>query len=281
MIANVAFLAAITVFLEVAVSYQRYSKVLRWLTISLGAYIAVLFVVNVDWGQALRVSFLPSFGGSRTEIAALIAIFGTTISPYLFFWQASEEVEEGEKDGASSPPQITRDQVRAVRVDVVAGMGSAVVVMYAIMVSSAATLGAHGVKQVQTAGLLFALGVVGTGALAIPVLAGSTAYAIAETAGWEEGLARKLKQARGFYAVIAGSMLLGLMLNFVGLNPIRALYFSAILNGLAAPPLILLMLILSNDKKLLGRHCGGRTSNVLVAIAFLIMAGLPIAYLFS
>src|SRR5205085_3850405 len=153
-----------------------------------------------------------------------------------------------------------------------------------------------GVKQVQTAdqaaralepiagsiaGLLFALGVVGTGALAIPVLAGSTAYAIAETAGWEEGLARKLKQARGFYAVIAGSMLLGLMLNFVGLNPIRALYFSAILNGLAAPPLILLMLILSNDKKLLGRHCGRPLSNVLLAIAFLVMTALPIAYLLS
>jgi NRAMP (natural resistance-associated macrophage protein)-like metal ion transporter len=285
---------AIAILLEVFLSYARYARILRWLTASLLAYIVVLFVVNVDWNAVLRGTFLPSFGGSRAELAALIAIFGTTISPYLFFWQASEEVEEEEPD--TGPPHITKERIRAVRIDVIAGMSSAVIVMFAIMVSSAATLGAHGVTTVQTAdqaakalepiagsiaGLLFALGIVGTGSLAVPVLAGSTAYAISESVGWDEGLSRKLRAAPGFYAVIVGSMLLGLVLNFVGLDPIRALYLSAILNGLAAPPLILLMLILSNDKKLLGTHSGRRLSNVLLATALLLMTALPIAYLLS
>jgi Mn2+/Fe2+ NRAMP family transporter len=283
---------AIAIILEVFVSYHRYARILRWLTVSLGAYLVVLFVVDVDWAAVLRGTFLPSFDGSRAELAALIAIFGTTISPYLFFWQASEEVEEE----AGPPPPITKERVRAMRVDVVAGMSSAVLVMFAIMVSSAATLGAHGVTTVQTAdqaaralepiagsvaGLLFALGVVGTGSLAVPVLAGSTAYAISETVGWDEGPSRKLRKAPGFYGVIAGSMVIGLVLNFVGLDPIRALYFSAILNGLSAPPLILLMLILSNDEKLLGKHCGGRLSNALLAIAFVLMTALRVAYLLS
>ena len=284
---------ATAIALEVFVTYTRYAKILRWLTASLVAYIVVLFVVDVDWAAVLRGTFLPSFDLSRAGLAALIAIFGTTISPYLFFWQASEEVEENDTSG---PPHITKQHIRAVRIDVIAGMSSAVIVMFAIMVSSAATLGAHGVTTVQTAdqaaralepiagsvaGLLFALGIVGTGSLAVPVLAGSTAYAISESVGWDEGLSQKLRKAPGFYGVIAGSMVLGLVLNFVGLDPIRALYFSAILNGLAAPPLILLMLILSNDKKLLGRHCGRPLSNVLLAIAFLVMTALPIAYLLS
>jgi NRAMP (natural resistance-associated macrophage protein)-like metal ion transporter len=284
---------AIAILLEVFISYPRYARILRWLTASLAAYIVVLFVVDVDWSAVLRGTFLPSFDLSRAGLAALIAIFGTTISPYLFFWQASEEVEE---EPGSGPPHITKERIRAVRIDVIAGMSSAVIVMFAIMVSSAATLGAHGVTTVQTAdqaakalepiagsvaGLLFALGIVGTGSLAVPVLAGSTAYAISESVGWDEGLSRKLRAAPGFYGVIVGSMLLGLVLNFVGLDPIRALYLSATLNGLAAPPLILLMLILSNDKKLLGTHCGRPLSNVLLAIAFLLMTALPIAYLLS
>jgi Mn2+/Fe2+ NRAMP family transporter len=267
--------------------------VLRWLALSLGTYVAVLFAANVNWSSVARHTFIPSFHPTRTSIAALIAILGTTISPYLFFWQCSEEVEEDVEHHIDGP--VDDDHLRAMRVDVVAGMASAVAVMFAIMVASAATLGAHGVTTVQTAdqaaralkpiagglsSLLFTLGIVGTGMLAVPVLAGSTAYAVAETFGWNEGLYRKLRDAHGFYATILVAMGVGLVLNFVGINPIRALYLSAILNGLAAPPLIVLMLILSNSRSVVGARTSGPLSNALLAIAAVAMAGLPIAYLF-
>jgi len=279
--------------LEVFVSYRRYSQMLRWLTLSLGTYIAVLLVVKVDWAEVARNVFIPSIHLSRGELVALIAVFGTTISPYLFFWQASEEVEEEREHHESNEP-LDRTHLRAMRVDVVAGMTSAVAVMFAIMVASAATLHGHGITTIQTAdqaaralrpiagpvaGLLFALGIVGTGSLAVPVLAGSSAYAVAETFGWPEGLSRSFRKAFGFYGSMAAAMLVGLVLGFVGVNPIRALYYSAILNGLAAPPLILLMLILSRTTKVCGSWRGGTASTVLLIAALVVMAGLPIAYL--
>jgi Mn2+/Fe2+ NRAMP family transporter len=276
--------------LEVFVSYQRYSKILRWLTISLLSYIAVLFIVRVDWRAVAHATFLPRLQGDRSYIAALIAVFGTTISPYLFFWQSSEEVEEEH----SRQDPVDSAHLRACRVDVVSGMVSAVVVMFAIQVAAAATLGAHGATTIQTAdqaaraleplagrlaSLLFAAGIVGTGALAVPVLAGSTAYALSEAFRWREGLWRTFRTAPGFYGVIAGSMLVGLALGFVGLNPIRALYLSAIMNGLAAPPLILLMLILANSRATIGNRTSGPVSNLFMGLALVIMAGLPIVYL--
>jgi Mn2+/Fe2+ NRAMP family transporter len=289
--------------LEVAVSYHRYAKVLRWLTLSLGAYVVVLFVVQVDWAQVLRSTFVPTLRWSRTEITALIAIFGTTISPYLFFWQTSEEVEEIEDANDRAPRArgdravaVDRGHVNAMRADVFSGMASAIIVMWAIMVSTGATLGAHGVATVQTAdqaarafrpiagsiaGLLFALGIVGTGALAVPVLAGSTAYALSEATGRKEGLGKTLRQAPIFYLIIAAAMLIGLGLNFSGVNPVRALYFAAVLNGLAAPPLILLMLLLSNSRATVGEWTGGRVSNALVGVTFVVMTGLPIAFLLA
>jgi NRAMP (natural resistance-associated macrophage protein)-like metal ion transporter len=281
--------------LEVFVSYRRYAQVLRWLTLSLAAYVVVLFVSGPDWGEVARNTLIPSIGHGRAALAALIAIFGTTVSPYLFFWQASEEVEEEHEKGRGAGT-VDDGHLRLMRVDVLAGMASAVVVMFSIMVASAVTLNGHGITSVQTAdqaagalrpiagsvaGLLFALGVVGTGALAVPVLAGSTAYALAETFGWREGLYRRLRDAEGFYGAIAASMAVGIALDFFGVNPIRTLYYSAILNGLAAPPLILLMLVLSTSRGVLGRRSGGRLSIVLLAIALVVMAGLPLAYLLS
>jgi NRAMP (natural resistance-associated macrophage protein)-like metal ion transporter len=289
-IPSVLAITAVVLALEIFVSYHRYAKILRWLTISLVSYIAVLFIVRVDWRGVAHSTFLPKLQSDRSYIAALIAVFGTTISPYLFFWQSSEEVEEehGRGDAVDLP------HLRAMRVDVVSGMVSAVVVMFAIQVAAASTLGAHGATTIQSAdqaaraleplagrlaSLLFAVGIVGTGALAVPVLAGSTAYALSEAFRWREGLWRTFRTAPGFYGVIAGSMCVGLALGFVGLNPIRALYLSAIMNGLAAPPLILLMLILANSKAIMGRRTSGRASNLFMGLAFLIMAGLPIAYL--
>jgi len=287
-------MAGLMVGLEVFLPYERYAKVLRWLTLSLAAYIGVLFVIDVDWGTVLRQTFVPRISWSRPQIAMLIAILGTTISPYLFFWQASEEVEE--KQLERKKHAVDRAHLTLMRTDVMAGMASAVLVMFAIMVASAATLGRQGVTTVQTAqqaaealrpiagrlaSLLFTLGIVGTGALAVPVLAGSTAYALSEALGWKEGLGRKFSGARKFYLVIAAAMIVGLALNFGGIDSIRALYFAAILNGIAAPPLILLMLILSNDQPTCGKWTGRRWSNALVGVALVLMTALPIAYIFA
>jgi NRAMP (natural resistance-associated macrophage protein)-like metal ion transporter len=285
-VATVAF-AMVMVMLEVAVPYHRYARVLRWLTLSLLAYVAVLVVVHVDWADALAHTVVPRVHADRASLAALIAIFGTTISPYLFFWQAGEEIEEQ----AERHDPVDRDHVAAMRLDVVAGMGSGVGVMFAIMTTAAVTLGAHGAVRVDTAeqaaqalrplagnlaGLLFAAGVVGTGLLAVPVLAGSTAYAVAETLGWREGLARRVSQARAFYAVIASSILVGVGMDFVGVGPIRALYLAAILNGVAAPPLLLLILLLARSRAVLGEHRSGPLSQLVMGAAALVMAVLAV-----
>ncbi len=288
-------ITAVVLVLEVFIQYHQYSRLLRFLTLSLFAYIAVLAVVHVDWRAVITNLAVPHLSLSKAYLGGLVAIFGTTISPYLMFWQCSEEVEETE-DLRETAQQPSRRRVSGMQVDVIVGMTTAVLIMFAILVSAASTLGAHGITNIGTAdqaaqalkpiagdfaGLLFALGIVGTGALAVPVLAGSTGYALAEAFNWHEGLSKSFRQARGFYIVIIGSMVVGLLMNFIGLNPIKALVYSALLNGLAAPPLILLMLILGNRQKAVRGFRSGRVSNALVGLAFLLMAGLPIAYLFA
>lgn len=285
-------IAVLLLVLEVFVSYHRYARLLRWLCLSLLAYIVVLAVVKVDWSDALSALVVPRLVIDRPTLAALIAIFGTTISPYLFFWQAGEEVEEEREHPGEA---VDEQHIRAMRVDVVSGMFSAVLVMGAIMIASAVTLGAEGITNVQTAdqaaqalrpvagdfaGLLFAAGIVGTGALAVPVLAGSTGYALAEAFGWNEGLSRKLREAPGFYAVIAASVIGALVLGTIGVDPIRGLFYAAILNGLVAPPLIMLMLLLGRSQAVEGHRSRG-LATVLGLTAFLVMAGAPIAYLLA
>ena len=285
-VATIAF-AMVMVVLEVAVPYHRYARVLRWLALSLLAYVGVLVVVHVDWTAALASTVVPRLQLDRASVAALLAVFGTTISPYLFFWQAGEEIEEQ----AERHDPVDRGHVAAMRLDVAAGMGSGVGVMFAIMTTAAVTLGAHGAVQVSTAqqaaqalrplagnlaGLLFAAGIVGTGLLAVPVLAGSTAYAVTETFGWREGLGRRVAQARAFYTVIAVSILVGVAMNFVGISPIRALYLAAILNGVAAPPLLVLILLLVRSKAVLGRHRSGVLSQLLVGAAAVAMTVLSL-----
>jgi NRAMP (natural resistance-associated macrophage protein)-like metal ion transporter len=290
----VALLIAMTagmLALEIAVPYRRYSAVLRWLTASLITYIAALFAVNVDWGEVIRSTLVPTMVWDGPHVAALIAIFGTTISPYLFFWQTSEEVEERE----TSHVRVDAGHLRHMRVDILSGMGSAVVVMFAIMVTSGATFGAHGSTSVQTAdqaaqalkpiagnlaSLLFALGIVGTGTLAVPVLAGSTAYALTEALGRREGLSRTFRQAQTFYLILAAAMVLGLVMDLAGLNPLRTLYYAAILNGVAAPPLILVMWRLSRSRAVVGDRTGGPVSNALMLTSLMLMAGLPIVWVF-
>lgn len=283
----VVAMAGVILLLEVFVSYERYSLILRWLALSIFAYVVELLFVNVSWSE-VAAGLIPSFQPTLASVEALVAIFGTTISPYLFVWQAGEEVEERK---AHHIGRVDARQLRRMRVDVLSGMSAGVLVMFSIMVSAASTLGAHGINDVRTAAqaaralepiagrfasLLFAGGIVGTGLLAIPTLAGSAAYALAETFDWREGLGRKPRQAPGFYGVIGGAIVIGLAINFLGIDPIRALYVSAILNGLAAPPLILLMLILANAKA--GRHGSGWLSNALMVAALLVMTASAVAY---
>ena len=285
----VAVFAVGMTIVEIVVPYHRYVRVLRWLSVSVISYVVVLFVVKVDWGGVAAGTLTPSLTFTRRDIGALLAVFGTTISPYLFFWQTAEEVEELKDNNGADIPEA--EHMKAMRGDVFAGMGSGVAVMFAIMVTAATTLSGPSGVRIETAdqaaealkplagnfaGALFALGILGTGLLAVPVLAGSTAYALSETYGWREGLSLKMTQAKAFYGVIATSMLLGLAMNFAGLNPVRALYLSAMFNGIAAGPLIVLVLLLARNKSLMNARSSGRVSQIVVGIAAITALVLPV-----
>jgi Mn2+/Fe2+ NRAMP family transporter len=285
---GVVLFAVVMGLAEVMVPYHQYSRVLRWFALSLVAYGLVLAVVHVDWGVVAGRKFVARFTFDATNMVALTAIAGTTISPYLFFWQASEEVEE-RGDRPSAP--VDRPHIVAMRVDVWTGMLSGVAAMFAIMCTAAVTLGASGAVNIGSAEqaakaleplagsfakVLFAVGILGLGLLAVPVLAGSTAYAVAEAFDWDEGLSRRLRDAPGFYGVIIASMAIGLALVGFGVNPIRALYLAAVFNGITAPPLILLIILLARSSDLLGRFRSGRASIIATSVAAIAMALFPI-----
>lgn len=281
---------------EIVVPYHRYSRVLRWLCLSLLAYIAVLFVAQVDWATVATSTVLPHFNFGKATAELLIALAGTTISPYLFFWQAAEEVEERAGSGAEANTQVDLEHIQAMRGDVFSGMFTGVVIMFAIMTTAAATLNANGILTInsaedaakaltpiagQFAGLLFLLGILGVGLLSVPVLAGSTAYAVAETFGWRESLELAPRQARAFYGVIVASMAVALTLNFIGIPPMYFLFLAAVLNGLAAPVLMAVVWWLARDKNLLGRWVSPRWSQWLLGIACLAMASLPVIWVLA
>lgn len=280
-------------FTEIVIPYHRYAKVLRWLCLSLLAYVAVLFVAQVDWQQVLIGTVIPSFDYSRLSFELLIALAGTTISPYLFFWQAAEEVEDNKFVAGQ---EIEMRAVSAMRGDVFAGMFTGVFIMFAIMATAAATLNASGITQVSSAAdaalalkpiagefasLLFLLGILGVGLLSIPVLAGATAYAVAETFGWRESLELKPRQAKAFYAVIVISMAVALVLNLLGIEPVHFLLIAATLNGLTAPVLMAIIWWLARDKTLLGKWASGRISQLLLGVGTLAMGSLPLFWLLA
>ena len=273
-------------------SYKLIAKVFKWLTLVLFAYVLTSFFAQVDWKHALAVTFVPHLEWSRGFLAVLVAILGTTISPYLFFWQAAEEVEEeqdkdrtlGRRKGA------TTAELRTARADTLAGMFFSNFIMYFIILTTAATLHAHGQTDISTARqaaealrplagngayLLFTMGLIGTGMLGVPVLVGSCAYAVAEGAAWHGSMSDKPRSARKFYTVMAVAMALGLALNFAGLNAVKMLFWSAIINGLLAPPLILLVILLTSSPKVMGkrvnspllRYLGWATFGVMTAAA--------------
>lgn len=287
----VVLITAIVMAAEILIPYHRYARVLRWLCLSLLSYVAVLFVANLNWQSVANGLTNISITWNRTDIAALIAIAGTTISPYLFFWQAAEEMEEG-----LHAPDISTTHISAMRGDVFAGMLSGVFVMFAIMATTAATLFGTGITEITSpeqaaaalrpiagdfASALFALGILGTGLLAVPVLAGSTAYAVSEAFGWRESLERKATEAKQFYSVLAASMLIALLLNLVGVNPMQSLIVAAVLNGVTAPILMIVIWRISRDRGLLDQWASPWWSNALIGLGTVMMISLPIAWLFA
>lgn len=268
--------ASVSLALQVFTSYARYSKYLKYLALALFSYVAVALMAHLDWGSVLHHTLVPSFTFSRDQIFLICAVLGTTISPYLFFWQTSQEVEEGILHGETSIAARKRTvndaSVRKMRTDVWSGMFFSSLVSFFIFAACAGTLFANGITNIATADQaasalrpfgefaywVFALGVIGTGLLAVPVLAGSTAYAIAESLGWRYGLYRKLKQAYAFYGVIIVSMLLGMALNFMHLDPIRGLIYAAVANGIIAPVVLFFVVRLSGNHRIMGEHVNGK-----------------------
>ena len=253
-------------------SYRFIAKVFKWLTLVLFAYVIAAFLAHPDWHAVLRYTFVPHVEWSSAYIATFVGILGTTISPYLFFWQASQEVEEERKMGRLSVKErkgATDDELRAARTDVVTGMFFSNFVMYFIILTAAATLHAHGKTDITTAQqaaealkplagqwayALFTMGIIGTGMLAVPVLAGSAAYAVAEAGNWRGTLEARPRLARKFYAIVASAMVLGLVLNYLGINAVKMLFWSAVLNGVLAPPLIVLVVLLTSSEKIMGKR---------------------------
>jgi NRAMP (natural resistance-associated macrophage protein)-like metal ion transporter len=262
----------VSVLLEVYISYGTYSAVLKWLTLSLFAYVATIFVVQVDWSEALKGTFIPNISLQREYLAALVAVLGTTISPYLLFWQSAEEVEQMKnapgEEALKITPQQAPEQFQRIRIDTYFGMAMSNLIAYFIILTTAVTLHAHGKTDIGTAAqaaealrpiagvfasLLFSLGVVGTGLLALPVLGGSAAYAVGEALRWPVGLERKARQAKAFYGVLAVATLIGLALNFIKVDPIKALVWSAIINGIAAAPVMCFMMLLASNRAVMGK----------------------------
>jgi NRAMP (natural resistance-associated macrophage protein)-like metal ion transporter len=269
----VVVFAAICTVLEIFSSYERYVKILKWLTLSLFAYVATAFVVHMPWGKVAYNTFVPTVSFDKDFIVLVVAILGTTISPYLFFWQASEEADEERIDPQAHPlkeetRRIARREFRRIEIDTYIGMGLSNLIGLFIIITTAATLNAHGITNIQTseqaaqalrpiagdfAFVVFALGILGTGLLAVPVLAGSAAYALAETMRWNIGLDRRPQDAKRFYATIVGGTIIGIGINFIDIDPIKALFWSAVVNGIVAVPLMVVMMVMTMQPKIMGR----------------------------
>ncbi len=294
---TVAFVVG-TVMLQVFVPYHRYVVFLKWLTLSLLAYAAVLFTVRVPWGEVLLRTVRPSFTLDAGAATVIVGVFGTTISPYLFFWQASEEIEDMQRTPASAP--LLRDaraaptELRRIRWDTWSGMLYSNAASYFIILATAVTLHRAGITDIETAAqaasalrplagqfafLLFAAGILGVGLIGVPVLAGSGAYALCEAMGWKWGLERSATDARGFYGVIAISVLAALAIQYSPISPMRALFWSAVINGVVAVPLIVVIIRLVTKKSVMGAYTPGRVQVALAWTAALVM-GCAAAWMF-
>lgn len=280
----------IILFLLINFSYRQIAASLKWLTFALFAYILTGFVTKQDWVAILLNTFIPTIKFDSRFLALIVAILGTTISPYLFFWQTSEEVEEEQEKGKINPGRkiqiVTKHELKGMREDVTLGMLFSNIVMFFIIATTASTLATGGFHEIQTAAqaatalkpfagdaafLLFAIGIVGTGMLAIPVLAGAAGYVVSETFGWQEGLSKKFHEAKSFYIVIVVSTALGFLINLLGFNPFKLLFYTAIIYGMISPILIVLILHIANKKEIMGTRKNGLVSNLLGGLALILM----------
>ena len=295
----ILFFAALSLSLQIFLSYPLYSRYLKILALVLLSYVATGFIIHMDWGSVLSHLIIPSITFSKDEIFLVCAILGTTISPYLFFWQTSQEVEEEEEHGKTTlhSRQGSSDaDIKNMRIDVVSGMFVSELVMFFIIAVCATTLFTHGITNIKTAAdaaaalrplagdgayLLFALGIIGTGLLSIPVLAGSSAYAVAEAFHWNEGLSKKMHQAEGFYGVIIVSMLLAIGIDLLGIDPIKALIWSAVGNGIVAPVILFFIVCMTDDKKIMGSRTNGRIGSILGWLITSLMALAGVAAIVS
>jgi len=291
----VVVFAVVISWATIRLRYAQIAHTLKWLCLALFAYVATAFIVKIDWHSAVHDTFIPSLPHGKDGWQMVVAILGTTISPYLFFWQAIQEVEEEKAMGRKSlraRQGATRNELRIRRYDVGIGTFFSNLVMYFIILVTAATLHAAGKTQIETArdaaqalqplagrfaAALFTLGLVGVGFLAIPTLTGSAAYAFAENFGWRQGLDRKLKQARAFYAIVLASTIVGLAMNFSHMNPVKALYWSAVINGVLAPFVMAALLYIAIDAKLMKQQPSSRLSLIVVFIATVAMFAAAIA----
>lgn len=291
-----ALFAIVCVLLETFMSYARYAAVLKWATISLFAYVAVAFAAHVDWPAALSATLVPRIAFDGDHATALIAVLGTTISPYLFFWQAGQEVEELHRRHVKAlriSPRDASPELSRIRTDTFVGMGFSNLIALFIIFATAAPLHANGVTDIQTSSqaaealrpiagpftfALFATGIIATGMLAVPVLAGSAAYGVSELFGWPEGLDHRPREAKAFYSIIAAATLGGVALNFTALDPVKALYWSAVVNGVLAAPLMAVMMVVAMNPRIMGRLTLPRPMLVIGWVATAVMSVASIGF---
>lgn len=287
------FFAVLIIFLELFISYRNYAKVLKWLTLSLISYLFTALIVTDSWRDVAVSLVNVNIQFDKNYLLMIVGFFGTTISPYLYFWQTSEEVEENTVEHKFAK-KTSPKQLRIMRMDVLLGTFMSQAAAFFIILTTALTLHNNGIFNIEDAAsaasalkplagefafLLFAVGIIGTGLLGIPVLAGSSAYAVSECLNWKEGLSYKFKQAKGFYIVIALSTIIGLLINFLGINPIKALVWAAVVNGVAAVPLIAMMMIIGSDSKIMGKYINKFWSNLFGWLAFAVM-GMAVILMF-
>lgn len=289
--AYIVGIGALCIVLQVFISYHRYVRILKWLTLSLLSYVGVVFAVDVPWAAVFRGTLMPSFRLDTDYVTTVVAIFGTTISPYLFFWQASQECEDLRAVKADKPlhdhPEQAVRQLRRIKIDTYIGMGFSNLIAFFIMLTTAATLYAHGVKDIQSSAqaaealrplagrfafLLFSMGIIGTGLLAVPVLAGASAFALAETFRWRRGLDLTPLRGARFYGVIAVSTLIGVGLGFTRIDPIKALYWAAVINGVISVPIMFTMMRMVDNPKIMGNFVATKRLTVLGWLATAVMA---------
>jgi NRAMP (natural resistance-associated macrophage protein)-like metal ion transporter len=287
----VAGFGVISVLLEVFMRYSRYVSVLKWLSLSLLAYAATAFIVHLPWPDVAHGIFVPTIPWSRDCLVTIVAVLGTTISPYLFFWQAEQEVEDTEEAPGAEPlneaPEQAPREMGRIRIDTYLGMGASNLAALFILVTTAATLHARGITDIQTSAqaaealrpvagelafAVFALGIIGTGMLALPVLAGSAAYALGESLKWPVGLARQWYQARAFYGTIAVATAIGVAMNFLPIDPIKALFWSAVINGVVAVPIMTIMMLVASRPRVMGAFTLPRGLSVMGWISTAVMA---------